>query len=46
MLEKIQAGRKWDHLFARSPEKLRKLADVAWTEHEVGKTLPLDLGKQ
>jgi hypothetical protein len=42
MLEEIEAESKWDDLFARSPEKLRKLGDRAWAEHEAGKTCPLD----
>jgi hypothetical protein len=42
ILEEIEADQKWDQLFARSPDKLRKLADRAWAEHENGKSLPLD----
>jgi len=42
MLEEIEADRKWDEHFARSPEKLTKIADRAWTEYEAGLTLPLD----
>ena len=42
MLEEIEADRKWDELIARSPKKLKKIADRAWAEHEAGKTQPLD----
>ena len=42
VLDEIQSERHWDELFAKTPEKLRKLADEAWAEHEAGKTEPLD----
>jgi hypothetical protein len=45
VLEEIESERKWDELFSKSPEKLRKLADEAWTEHEAGKSDELDPDK-
>jgi hypothetical protein len=42
VLDEIDSERHWDELFAKSPEKLRKLADHAWAEHEAGKSEPLD----
>ncbi|HEX8525190.1 MAG TPA: hypothetical protein VF669_23265 [Tepidisphaeraceae bacterium] len=42
VLEELESERRWDELFARSPEKLEKLADKAWSEHEAGKTQELD----
>jgi len=42
MLEELRSERRWDELFARSPELLEKLADEALAEHRAGKTLPLD----
>jgi hypothetical protein len=42
VLDEIESERHWDELFSRAPEKLRKLADEAWAEHEAGKTEPLD----
>ncbi len=42
MLDEIESDRKWDELFAKSPEKLAKLADKAWAEHEAGLSQPLD----
>lgn len=30
--EQMQSDARWDELFAKSPEKLRKLADQAWAE--------------
>ena len=37
VLDEIESERHWDELFAKSPEKLRKLADEAMAEHEAGK---------
>jgi len=34
--------RRWDELFARSPELLEKLAAEAMAEHEAGLTEELD----
>jgi len=45
VLDEISAERQWDELIAKSPEKLRKLADKAWTEHEAGHTQELDPDK-
>jgi hypothetical protein len=42
VLAEIESERKWDQLFAQAPEKLRKLADRAWAEHEAGGSEELD----
>lgn len=42
VLDEIESERHWDELFAKSPEKLRKLAEDAMAEHEAGKSEPLD----
>ena len=42
VLDEIASETKWDELFARSPETLRKLADKAWAEHEAGKSEELN----
>jgi hypothetical protein len=42
IFEEIEADAKWDAVIAKSPEKLKKLADKAWADHEAGKTEPLD----
>jgi hypothetical protein len=42
VLDEIESERHWDELFEKTPEKLRRLADEAWAEHEAGKTEPLD----
>ncbi|HLL89352.1 MAG TPA: hypothetical protein VK324_08615 [Tepidisphaeraceae bacterium] len=42
VLAEIESERRWDELFAKSPEKLQKLADKAWAEHEAGRSEPLD----
>jgi len=42
VLDEIESERKWDELFAKSPEKLKKLADRAWAEHEGGRSAELD----
>ncbi len=42
VLDEIESERRWEELFARSPEKLRRLADRAWAEHEAGQSQPLD----
>jgi len=42
VLDEIESERRWDELFATSPEKLRKLADDAWAEHEAGGSEELD----
>ena len=42
VLDEIESERRWDELFAKSPEKLAALADRAWAEHEAGKSEELD----
>jgi hypothetical protein len=42
VIDEIESERRWDELLAKSPEKLRKLADQAWAEHESGKSEELD----
>ena len=42
IFEEIEADAKWDAALAKSPEKLAKLADKAWADHETGKSEPLD----
>ena len=45
VIEEIESERHWDELFAKSPEKLQKLADRAWAEHEAGGSEELDPDK-
>jgi hypothetical protein len=42
VMDEIESERHWDELFAKSPDKLRKLADRAWAEHEAGGSQELD----
>jgi hypothetical protein len=42
VIDEIESERRWDELLAKSPEKLRKLADRAWAEHEAGGSEELD----
>lgn len=42
VIDEIESERHWDELFAKSPDKLRKLADRAWAEHEAGDSQELD----
>jgi hypothetical protein len=42
ILEEISSQKRWDELFARSPDALSRLADEALAEHRAGRTLPLD----
>ena len=42
VLEEIESERRWDELFARSTDKLAKLADQAWAEHVAGGSEELD----
>jgi hypothetical protein len=42
LMDEIESERRWDELFARSPDRLRALADKAWSEHESGSSEPLD----
>ena len=45
VIDEIESERRWDALFAKSPENLRKLADRAWAEHEAGGSQELDADK-
>src|SRR5574341_41289 len=42
ILDEIESERKWNELFARSKDVLRKLAREALEEHRRGETEPLD----
>lgn len=42
MLEELDSDKRWDELFARSPELLEKLAAEAIAEDDAGLTEPLD----
>lgn len=42
VMDEIESERRWDELLARSPDKLQKLADKAWAEHESGGSQELD----
>jgi hypothetical protein len=42
VLDEIESEKRWDELFQKSPEKLARLADKAWAEHEAGKSQPLN----
>lgn len=41
VLDELESERRWESLLARSPEKLRRLADDAWAEHDAGESHPL-----
>ena len=41
-IDEIESERRWDELLAKSPEKLRKLADQAWAKHKAGVSQELD----
>ena len=41
----LESERRWDELFARSPDLLEKLAAEAIAEYEAGLTEPLDPDK-
>jgi hypothetical protein len=43
VIDEIESEQRWDGLLANSPEKLRKLADRAWAEHEAGGSQELDV---
>jgi hypothetical protein len=45
LLDEIDSEHQWDALLAKSPEKLSKLADKAWAEHEAGQSQELDPDK-
>ena len=42
MLEEMESDAKWEAVLAKSPEKLEKMGEKAWAEHEAGLTQPLD----
>ena len=42
ILAELESERRWDELFARSPDLLAELADDAIREDEAGLTEPLD----
>ena len=42
VMDEIESEQRWDELFATSPDKLRNLADRAWSEHEAGGSQELD----
>jgi hypothetical protein len=42
MLVELESERRWDELFARSPDLLSALATEAILEDEAGETEPLD----
>jgi hypothetical protein len=42
ILAELESERRWDELFARSPDLLAALADEAIREDEAGITEPLD----
>jgi hypothetical protein len=45
LLCELESERRWDELFARSPELLEKLAAEAIAEDDAGLTEPLDPDK-
>jgi len=45
VLAEIESEKKWDELFAQSPEKLKKLGDKAWSDHEAGQSQDLNPDK-
>jgi hypothetical protein len=36
VIDDIESERRWDEVLAKAPEKLPKLADQPWAEHEAG----------
>jgi hypothetical protein len=42
VIDEIESDRRWNESLAKSPDKLRKLADRAWAEHEAGGSQELD----
>jgi hypothetical protein len=42
ILAELESERRWDELFARSPDLLSMMADEAIEEDEAGLTQPLD----
>ncbi|MBN1341401.1 MAG: hypothetical protein JXQ73_01910 [Phycisphaerae bacterium] len=45
VLDEIESERRWGRLLAESSEKLSKLAETAWAEHEAGLSEELDPDK-
>jgi len=45
LLEELASERRWDELFAKSPEVLSELAREALAEHAAGRTTELDPDK-
>ncbi len=43
LLEELTSEQRWAELFAKSHDKLAKLADEALAEFKEGKTKPIDL---
>jgi predicted Rdx family selenoprotein len=42
VLDELESERRWEGLFGRAPDKLQRLADEAWAEHDAGKSHPLE----
>ncbi len=42
LLAELASERRWDELFAASPDVLSDLAEEALAEHRAGRTKPLD----
>ena len=42
VIDEIESDRLWDERILKSEEKLQKLADRAWAEHEAGGSQVLD----
>lgn len=45
LLEELESERRWDELFAKSPDILSELAREALAEHAAGRTTELDPDK-
>ncbi len=45
ILGELDSERRWDELFAKSPDLLARMADEALEEDRQGKTLPLDIDR-
>lgn len=45
VIDEIESEKRWDKSVADSTDKLRKLADRAWAEHEAGGSQELDVDK-
>jgi hypothetical protein len=41
-MDEIESEQRWEKSLANSTEKLQKLADRAWAEHEAGGSEELD----